>query len=40
MAGRLDEAETLLERLLSLRNDVGLLAEEYHPKLARQLGGI
>jgi GH15 family glucan-1,4-alpha-glucosidase len=40
MAGRLDEAETLLERLLSLRNDVGLLAEEYHPKLARQLGNF
>src|SRR6185436_17278102 len=29
MAGRLDDATALFERLLSVRNDVGLLAEEY-----------
>jgi GH15 family glucan-1,4-alpha-glucosidase len=34
------EARTLFERLLSLRNDVGLLAEEYDPKAQRQLGNF
>jgi carbohydrate kinase (thermoresistant glucokinase family) len=34
------EACALLERLLSLRNDVGLLAEEYDPKAQRQLGNF
>jgi GH15 family glucan-1,4-alpha-glucosidase len=29
LQGRHDEAEALFERLLSLRNDVGLLSEEY-----------
>ncbi len=38
MSGRLDEAEALLGRLVSLSNDLGLLAEEYHPALGRQLG--
>jgi len=38
MAGRLDDAQALLERLMSLRNELGLLAEEYHPTLRRQLG--
>ena len=32
MIGRLDEAAELFERLLSLRNDLGLLAEEYDPR--------
>ncbi|MEU9061212.1 glycoside hydrolase family 15 protein [Streptomyces sp. NPDC048430] len=36
--GRRDEAEVLFERLLELRNDVGLLAEEYDPVARRQLG--
>ena len=36
--GRRDEAEQLFERLLSLRNDVGMLAEEYDPHTGRQLG--
>jgi len=36
--GRLADAETLFERLLSIRNDLGLLAEEYEPK-ARRLQG-
>ncbi len=30
----------LFERLLALRNDVGLLAEEYDPKAKRQLGNF
>ncbi|MDQ1482893.1 MAG: hypothetical protein QOF35_969 [Actinomycetota bacterium] len=37
-AGRRDEAVTLFERLLSLRNDVGLLSEEWDPRARRQLG--
>jgi carbohydrate kinase (thermoresistant glucokinase family) len=34
------EACVLFERLLSLRNDIGLLAEEYDPKAQRQLGNF
>jgi carbohydrate kinase (thermoresistant glucokinase family) len=34
------EARALFDRLLSLRNDVGLLAEEYDPKAQRQLGNF
>ena len=37
-AGRRDEAVILFERLLSLRNDVGLLSEEWDPRSNRQLG--
>ena len=37
-AGRRKEAVTLFERLLSLRNDVGLLSEEWDPRVKRQLG--
>jgi GH15 family glucan-1,4-alpha-glucosidase len=40
MQGRRDEAEDLFERLLSLRNDLGLLAEEYDPDAERQLGNF
>ncbi|MFJ4287810.1 glycoside hydrolase family 15 protein [Paenarthrobacter nicotinovorans] len=36
--GRSDEATELFERLLSLRNDVGLLSEEWDPRARRQLG--
>ncbi|MCX5413441.1 glycoside hydrolase family 15 protein [Streptomyces sp. NBC_00059] len=36
--GRRDEAEELFDRLLELRNDVGLLAEEYDSAAGRQLG--
>jgi len=36
--GRRDDAVALFERLLSLRNDVGLLSEEWDPKAQRQLG--
>jgi len=40
LQGRLDEARRLFERLLELRNDVGLLSEEYDPKEHRQLGNF
>jgi GH15 family glucan-1,4-alpha-glucosidase len=40
LMGRRDEAEELFEKLLSLRNDVGLLAEEYDPREKRQLGNF
>jgi GH15 family glucan-1,4-alpha-glucosidase len=40
LLGRHDEAHALFDRLLSLRNDVGLLAEEYDPRTARQLGNF
>ena len=39
-AGRVDEAERLFERLLSLRNHLGLLSEEYEPTLQRQIGNF
>ena len=39
-AGRKDEAVALFERLLSLRNDVGLLSEEWDSRTHRQLGNI
>ncbi|WP_159048691.1 hypothetical protein, partial [Streptomyces sp. NRRL F-4489] len=38
MIGRVEEARKLFERLLSLRNDLGLLAEEWDPRLKRQVG--
>ena len=38
--GKVDEARELFERLLDLRNDVGLLAEEYDPVARRQLGNF
>jgi GH15 family glucan-1,4-alpha-glucosidase len=40
LQGRNAEAEALFERLLALRNDVGLLAEEYDPRARRQLGNF
>ncbi|MFE2377827.1 glycoside hydrolase family 15 protein [Streptomyces sp. NPDC059398] len=40
LTGRVKEAEALFEKLLSLRNDVGLLAEEYDPVAGRQLGNF
>ncbi|MFB8209867.1 glycoside hydrolase family 15 protein [Streptomyces sp. NPDC056010] len=40
MTGRPEEATELFERLLALRNDVGLLAEEYDTAAGRQLGNF
>ena len=40
LMGRTSEARELFERLLELRNDVGLLSEEYDPKAKRQLGNF
>jgi GH15 family glucan-1,4-alpha-glucosidase len=40
LQGRDAEASALFERLLSLRNDVGLLAEEYDPHAQRQVGNF
>jgi GH15 family glucan-1,4-alpha-glucosidase len=40
LLGRYDEASELFARLLALRNDVGLLAEEYDPYDRRQLGNF
>ncbi|MGW5683326.1 glycoside hydrolase family 15 protein [Nonomuraea sp. NPDC003754] len=40
MQGRTEEARELFERLLTLRNDVGLLAEEYDPRYGRLVGNF
>ncbi len=40
LQGRHAEARELFERLLDLRNDVGLLSEEYDPAARRQLGNF
>jgi GH15 family glucan-1,4-alpha-glucosidase len=40
LQGRHQEARQLFERLLTIRNDVGLLAEQYDPVAKRQLGNF
>jgi GH15 family glucan-1,4-alpha-glucosidase len=40
MQGDVDAARELFERLLDLRNDVGLLSEEYDPRAGRMLGNF
>ncbi|MEO8071544.1 MAG: glycoside hydrolase family 15 protein, partial [Acidobacteriota bacterium] len=40
LMGRRAEAEQLFEKLLALRNDLGLLAEEYDPQAQRLLGNF
>lgn len=40
LLGRHEEAEALFERLLALRNAVGLLSEEYDPQERRALGNV
>ena len=39
-AGRLDDAHALFDRLVGLRNDVGLLSEEYDPVGQRMVGNF
>ena len=40
LQGRQGEAREVFERLLALRNDVGLLSEEYDPKARRLVGNF
>ena len=40
MLGRRDDAVRLFERLLSLRNDLGLLSEQYEPRTHRLVGNF
>src|SRR3989442_6086323 len=40
LQGRLDEAQEIFERLLELRSELGLLAEEWDPNAQRQLGNF
>lgn len=40
MTGRQAEARTVFERVLDVRNDVGLLSEEWDPHTRRQLGNM
>ena len=40
LQGRLEEAEALFDRLLGLRNDLGLLSEEYDPTAGILLGNF
>ena len=40
LVGRRDDARRLFKRLLELRNDVGLLSEEYDPRAGRLVGNF
>jgi GH15 family glucan-1,4-alpha-glucosidase len=40
LQGKVDEAREIFERVLSLRNDVGLLSEMYDPEAKRLLGNV
>jgi GH15 family glucan-1,4-alpha-glucosidase len=40
LVGRKDEARALYKRLLGLRNDLGLISEEYDPETGRMLGNF
>ena len=40
LLGRHADAKRLFERLLSLRNDLGLLSEEYDPRAGRLVGNF
>ncbi|MBR0646275.1 glycoside hydrolase family 15 protein [Plastoroseomonas hellenica] len=40
MQGRWDDAYAMFHRVLSLRNDLGLLSEEYDPRAGRQVGNF
>jgi GH15 family glucan-1,4-alpha-glucosidase len=38
--GRVEDARALFERLLALRNDLGLLSEQYDPERKRLVGNF
>jgi hypothetical protein len=40
LMGRVDDGRALFERLLALRNDVGLLSEQHAPATGRMLGNL
>jgi GH15 family glucan-1,4-alpha-glucosidase len=40
LQGRWDDGRKLFERLVALRNDVGLLSEEYDPRSGRLVGNF
>jgi GH15 family glucan-1,4-alpha-glucosidase len=40
LQGRVDEGRALFDRLVGVANDVGLLAEEYHPSRRRLVGNF
>jgi GH15 family glucan-1,4-alpha-glucosidase len=40
LQGRADDAKETFERVLAIRNDLGLLSEEYHPGVGRLLGNF
>jgi GH15 family glucan-1,4-alpha-glucosidase len=40
LLGRMDDARRLFENVLAIANDVGLLAEEYDPRLRRMVGNF
>jgi GH15 family glucan-1,4-alpha-glucosidase len=40
LQGRLDEAREILDRVLAIRNDLGLLSEQYDPRSQRLLGNF
>jgi GH15 family glucan-1,4-alpha-glucosidase len=40
LLGRAEDARRLFQRLLELRNDVGLLSEQYDPEAGRMLGNF
>jgi GH15 family glucan-1,4-alpha-glucosidase len=40
LLGRTNDARAMFERLLAIRNDLGLLAEEYEPHAGRLLGNF
>jgi GH15 family glucan-1,4-alpha-glucosidase len=40
LLGRIDDARRMFEAVLGIANDVGLLAEEYDPRLGRMVGNF
>jgi GH15 family glucan-1,4-alpha-glucosidase len=40
LLGRIDDARRMFENVLAVANDVGLLAEEYDPRLGRMVGNF